>query len=242
MTKFWSFFLKKEHFTVFLMIILLGAGLYAVITIPKEATPDISIPLGVVVTVLPGASSADVERLVTDKIESGVLGVEHVSKVTSTSGSGVSQVSVEFDSNANIDKSIQLLKDAVDKVRPDLPAEALAPTVSDVNFADSPILVVSVSGNLAPEELTALGQSVSDEVKRVPGVSKVNVSGVRQRQVQVIVKQDRLRQYNLSLSDVTNAIRAAGIASPAGDITVDGVNYAVRFESGVTSTDQVANV
>ena len=227
---------------MFLMIVLLAAGLYAVAAIPKEATPDIAIPLGVVTTVLPGASSADVERLVTDKIESGVLGIEHVSKVTSTSGDGVSSVSVEFDASANIDKSIQLLKDAVDKVRPDLPTEALAPTVSDVNFADTPILVVSVSGNLAPSELTALSESVSDEIKRVPGVSRVSVSGVRARQVQVIVKEDRLRQYGLSLSDVTNAIRSAGVASPAGAITVDGVNYSVRFESGVASTDEVAGV
>lgn len=242
MTKFWSFFIKKHHFTVFLMAALLAAGLFAVASIPKEATPDISIPLGVIVTALPGASSADVERLVTDKIESGVLGVEHVSKVTSTSGDGISTISVEFDANANIDKSIQLLKDAVDKVRPDLPSEAVAPTVSDVNFADQPILIVSVSGNLAPAELTALGQSVSDEVKRVPGVSKVAVSGVRAREVQVILKQDRLRQYNLAPADVTNAIRAAGAASPAGTITVDGVNYAVRFASGVATTDQVANL
>lgn len=224
------------------MVVLLAAGLYAVMAIPKESTPDIAIPLGVVITVLPGASSADVERLVTDKIESGVLGVEHVSKVTSSSGDGISSVSVEFDANANIDKSIQLLKDAVDKVRPDLPTEALDPSVSDVNFADQPILIVSISGNLAPAELTALGESVSDEVKRVSGVSKVNVSGVRARQVQVIVKEDRLRQYDLSLSDVTSAIRSAGVASPAGAITVDGVNYSVRFESGVASTDQVANV
>ncbi len=224
------------------MIALLAAGLYSVASIPKEATPDISIPLGVIVTVLPGASAADVERLVTNKIENGVLGVEHVSKVTSTSGDGVSSVSVEFDASANIDKSIQLLKDAVDKARPDLPTEALAPTVSDVNFADQPILIVSVSGNLAPAELTALGESVSDELKRVPSVSKVGVSGVRARQVQVIVRQEQLRQYNLSLSDVTNAIKAAGVATPAGSITIDGVNYAVRFESGVASTSEVANV
>jgi multidrug efflux pump len=171
------------------MLALLAAGLYSVASIPKESTPDIAIPLGVVSTVLPGGSSADVERLVTDKIENGVLSVEHVSKVTSSSADGVSVVSVEFDSSANIDKSIQLLKDAVDKVRPELPAEALAPTVSDVNFADSPILEISISGNLAPQELTALGQSVSDEVKRVSGVSKVVVSGVRARQVQVILKQ-----------------------------------------------------
>src|SRR5207245_1391582 len=140
----------------------------AVLKIPKEATPDISIPLGIVTTVLPGASAADTERLITDKIESGVLGLEHVSKVTSTSGDGFSSVSVEFDSSANIDKSIQSLKDAVDKVKPNLPAEALAPVVSDVNFADSPILEVSISGDLAPGELTKLGETVSDEVKRVP--------------------------------------------------------------------------
>jgi len=242
MTKFWSFFLHKQHFTVFLMIVLFAAGLFAVNAIPKESTPEIKIPLGIVTTILPGASSADVERLITDKIESGVLGVERVSKVTSTSGDGVSSVSVEFDANADIDKSIQLLKDAVDKVRPELPTEALAPTVTDVNFADQPILIVSVSGNLAPSELTALSETVSEEVKRVPGVSRVAVSGVRAREVQVIVKADRLQQYNLSLSEVTAAIRSAGVASPAGAITVDGVNYAVRFESGVATTDEVAGV
>lgn len=242
MTKFWSFFIHKHNFTVFLVIVLLLSGLYAITAIPKESTPDITIPLGIVITALPGASAADVERLVTDKIESGVLGVEHVSKVTSTSAEGISSVSVEFDASANIDKSIQLLKDAVDKVRPDLPAEATAPTVSDVNFADQPILVVSISGDLAPAELTALGTQVSDEVKRVPGVSSVSVSGIRAREVQVIVKSAKLHEYDLSLSDVTNAIRSAGVASPAGDITVDGVNYAVRFESGLVTTSEVGGV
>tara|TARA_R110000824_G_scaffold401771_1_gene615616 strand:+ start:305561 stop:308674 length:3114 start_codon:yes stop_codon:yes gene_type:complete len=242
MTSFWSFFLKKQTFTVFLMLSLLAGGLYAVLVIPKESTPDISIPLGIVSTVLPGASSADVERLITDKIESGVLGVERVSKVTSTSGDGLSVVSVEFDAAADIDKSIQLLKDAVDKVRPELPTEALAPTVSDVNFADQPILIVSVSGNLTPQELTTLGDTVSDEVKRLAGVSRVVVSGVRDRQVQVIVRAESLRQYGLSLSDVTNALRQAGIASPAGSITVEGVTYAVRLESGLLTTEEVAGV
>lgn len=242
MTKFWSFFLTKRSFTIFIVAVLAVSGLYAILSIPKEATPDITIPLGIIVTALPGASAPDVERLVTDKIESGVLGVEHVSKVTSTSGAGISTVSVEFDSSANIDKSIQLLKDAVDKVRPDLPTEALVPTVSDVNFSNQPILEVSISGNLAAGELTALSEQVSDEVKRVPGVSKVSVSGVRARQVQVIGHQESLRQYQLSLSDVTNAIRNAGVASPAGAITIDNVQYAVRFESAVTTTNEVANV
>ncbi len=242
MTKFWTFFIDQKNFTVFLMIALLAGGLYAVSAIPKEATPDITIPLGVVTTILPGASAADIERLITNEIEDAVLGMERISKVTSTSGEGVSNVSVEFDASADIHTSIQDLKDTIDKVRPELPDEALAPVVSDVNFADQPVLIVSVSGVFAPAELTELGEAVSDELERVVGVSRVSVSGVRAREVQVIARQERLRQYGLSLSDLTNAIRAAGVTSPAGSLTIDGVRYAVRFEAGVRSTDEVAGL
>ncbi len=239
MTKFWTFFIDKHHFTILLSIVLILGGLYAVAVIPKESSPEIQIPIGVVTTVLPGASAEDVESLITDKIEDRVLGIEGVSKVTSTSGDGVSSVSVEFNANADIDKSIQLLKDEVDTVRPELPETANDPIVSDINFADQPILIISIAGELAPAELTALGETVANEIERVRGVSSVSVSGVRAREVQVIVEQAKLRQYGLSMSDVTNALRASGVASPAGSITVDGIRYAVRLEAGITDTDQV---
>lgn len=224
------------------MIVLVIAGIYAVSAIPKEATPDIAIPLGIVSTALPGASASDVERLVTDKIEDAVLSVEGVSKVTSSSGDGFSSVSVEFVASANIEKSIQLLKDAVDTAKGDLPEEATDPVVSDVNFADQPILIVSVSGNLAPAELTHLGQAAKDEVERVPGVASVALSGVRAREVQVIISEAKLRQFGLTASEVTRAITAAGFGSPAGTITVDGIEYGVRFDAGISGTEDVANV
>ncbi len=242
MTRFWTFFINKHHFTILLAVVLIAAGVIAAITIPKESSPEIQIPLGIVTTVLPGASSEDVERLITNKIEDRVLGIEHVSKVTSSSGDGVSSVSVEFDASADIDKSIQLLKDEIDKVRPELPAEAEDPNVSDVNFADQPIIIASISGELAPAELTALGNQVKDELERIPGVSQVALSGVRERQVSVIVEQAKLRQYGVSLSDVTNAIRSSGLASPLGSITVDDISYAVRLEAGLTEADAVGSV
>jgi len=224
------------------MVVLFLGGAYAVSAIPKESTPDIAIPLGIVSTALPGASASDVERLVTDKIEDSVLGVENVSKVTSSSGAGFSNVSVEFNASADIDKSIQLLKEAVDKAAPELPEEATDPVVSDVNFADQPILIVAISGNLAPAELTALGEIARDEIERVPGVSQVTLSGVRQREVQVIVRQAKLQEYGLTTSQVLRAIQEAGVGAPAGAITVNGVDYAVRFEAGVESTEDVAMV
>jgi len=242
MTRFWTFFIDKHHFTMLLAAVLIFGGLYAVAVIPKESSPEVQIPVGVITTVLPGASAEDVETLITNKVEDRVLGVENVSKVTSSSGDGVSSITVEFTANANIEKSIQLLKDEVDTVRPELPEEANDPIVSDVNFADQPILIISIAGELAPAELTALGEEVKDELERVRGVSSVSLSGVRPREVQVIVKQAKLRQYGLSMSDVTNALRASGVASPAGAITVDGIRYSVRLEAGLNDTSQVGAI
>lgn len=242
MIKFWTFFLAKNHFTILLAIVLVFAGLFAIGAIPKESSPEVQIPVGVITTVLPGASAEDIESLITNKVEDRVLGIEGVSKVTSTSGDGVSSVTVEFNANADIDKSIQLLKDEVDTVRPELPEEANDPIVTDVNFADQPILIISIAGDLAPAELTALGETVADEIERVRGVSSVSVSGVQERAVQVIIDQAKLRQYGLSVSDVTSALRSSGVAAPAGSITVDGVRYAVRLEAGLTDTRQVGAI
>ncbi|MEK7511069.1 MAG: efflux RND transporter permease subunit [Patescibacteria group bacterium] len=242
MTRFWTFFIEKHHFTILLAIVLMAGGIFAALMIPKESSPEVQIPMGIVTTVLPGASAEDIERLVTDKIEDRVLGVERVSKVTSTSGAGVSSVTVEFEAQADIDKSIQLLKDEVDKVQGELPPEAEDSVVTDVNFADQPIMIASISGDLAPAELTALGEELENELERIPGVSNVQTSGVRAREIQVVVEQTKLRQYGLALSDVTNAIRASGLASPLGSITVNDISYAVRLEAGVTNAAAVGAV
>lgn len=242
MLRFWTFFLEKHHFTILLGIVLVLAGGVAILTIPKESSPEVQVPVGVITTALPGASAEDVERLVTDKIEDHVIGLAQVSKVTSNSSNGMSAVTVEFDASADIDKSIQLLKDEVDKAKPDLPEEATDPSVTDVNFADQPILIASISGNLTDAELTELGKLAADELDRVPGVSKVELSGAPDREVQVIVRAEKLRQYGLALSDVTNAIRVSGIATPAGSITVDGVTYAVRLTTGLERPEEVERI
>lgn len=239
MTSFWKFFIEKNHFTILLAIVLSLAGWYAVVAIPKESSPEVQIPVGIITTVLPGAGAEDVERLITDKIEDRVIGLARVSRVTSTSGESVSSITVEFDAQANLKDSIQLLKDEVDKVKPELPSEAEDPSVTDVNFADQPILIASISGNLTPPELTALGQTIQNEIERIPGVSSVSLSGVRNREVSVIVAQEKLLQYGITLSDITSALRISGIASPIGEIVTDNVQYSVRLEAGITTPSEV---
>ncbi len=82
MTRFWTFFIDKHHFTILLGVVLVLGGFAAVVAIPKESSPEIQIPIGVVSTALPGASADDVEQLVTNKIEDRVTGIENVTNVT----------------------------------------------------------------------------------------------------------------------------------------------------------------
>ena len=198
MINFWIFFLKNRAFTFLIIGSLIAVGLYSIILIPKESSPEVIIPIGIVSTVLRGGSAEDVEKLITNKLESEVINIENIDKVTSNSSEGVSVISAQFLASADVDKSIADLKDAIDRVKRELPTDAEDPIVSKVNFADEPVLIFSVSADLPPKDLTKLGEDLSKEIKKVKGVSDIDVAGTRKREVQVVIAKDKIASFGIS--------------------------------------------
>ena len=194
MLSFWNFFLEKRQFSYLLIGALFVAGVYSLWEIPKENSPSIDIPYAYVVAVFPGASAADTETLVTNKLEEQIGNIAHIDKMTSSSGAGVSTVVVQFDSNADSNQSIQDLRDAVAKAEPNLPSDVQSPSVTKVRFDDQPILLISIAGDMPPLQFSELGTNISNELKTVPGVSKVEVAGVPDREVDTIVSKEALSQ------------------------------------------------
>lgn len=242
MLPLWNFFLNKRQFTAILIAGLVVWGVSSAVFITKESAPEVKIPIGIVTTVLPGASSEDIERLVTDKIEDRLTNLPDLDKMTSSSKSGVSVVVVQFNASANIDKSIQKLKDEVDKAKPDLPEEAKAPNVSDVNFVDQPVQMISVSADLPFVSFAKLSDDLKRELQGVEGVSRVEVSGVRHREVQVVVRKENLSRYGISLPQVVGAIASANASLPAGSITVDNISYNINFEGSLDDVKDIGNI
>ena len=242
MLPLWNFFLNKRQFTAILIAGLVVWGVSSAVFITKESAPEVQIPIGIVTTVLPGASSEDIERLVTDKIEDRLTNLPDLDKMTSSSKSGVSVVVVQFNASANIDKSIQKLKDEVDKAKPDLPEEAKAPNVSDVNFVDQPVQMISVSADLPFVNFAKLSDDLKRELQGVEGVSRVEVSGVRHREVQVVVRKENLNRYGISLPQVVGAIASANASLPAGSITVDNISYNINFEGSLDDVKDIGNI
>jgi HAE1 family hydrophobic/amphiphilic exporter-1 len=242
MHSLWLFFLKKRAFTYMVMGTLVLLGLYSLIAIPKESSPEVVVPVGIVTTVLRGGSGEDVEALVTNKLEQEIANVENIDTVTSSSKEGVSIITAQFNASSDLTKSIQDLKDAVDKAKPSLPTDADDPLVSKINFSEQPILILSVSQDLSPAGLTKLGNDLEKELKKVKGVSKVVISGTRKRQVQVVIRKDRLTEYNLSLNQVIGAIAGANASFPIGNINVSDIDYPIKFSGSIDEADQVPNI
>ena len=242
MLPLWKFFIEKRQFTVLIIVGLVIVGTAAMLAMTKESTPEVQIPVGGVTVILPGASPEDVERLVTNKMEEHLANLPDLSKLTSSSRESVSVVVAEFNASADVQKSIQKLKDEVDKAVPDLPAEAKTPVVLEVNFVDQPIQMISVSADLPPAQFAALAEEVKHEIQTVKGVSRVEISGVRDREIQVVVRKEEIARLGISLPQIVGAIAAANASLPIGSITVNNISYAISFRGSLDSVADIGSV
>lgn len=242
MLPLWRFFIDKRQFTILVIGGLTLWGAIAAFSITKEATPEVSIPVGVVTVVLPGASPEDVERLITNKIEDQLANLPDLSSITSTSRESLASIVVEFNAQANLDKSIQNLKDEVDKVVPELPEDAKTPVVSDVNFADQPIQLISVSADLPPAQFAQLGEALKNDLQTIRGVNRITVSGVRDREIQVVVRKEEIARLGISLAQVVSAISASNASIPVGSITVNDVSYAIDFQGRIDDAADIGGI
>ncbi|MEY2640901.1 MAG: hypothetical protein RL150_294 [Candidatus Parcubacteria bacterium] len=239
----WSFFLKNREFSYIVLIALVIFGAIGLISIPRESSPEVRVPVVVVSTVYPGASAVDVEELITNEIETALEGtLDDVKRVTSVSRESISSVTVEFDARADIDQSLQDVKDEIDKIKGDLPSDAQDPLVTDVNFIDQPIMTVSLVSDLPVTSLIALTEDVESELLKVPGVSKISISGVPTREAQIIVNQEALLAFGIGITDVVRAVQAANSSLPAGSIELSGTQYNVAFQGAITDPQELANI
>ena len=121
----WGFFIHKRAIAWLVVIALTIYGLVSLSLLPREIQPEVKIPIGMVMSFLQGASSADTESLLTEPLEKEIGSISEIKKMSSTSGQGASFISIEFDTDVDLDKKIQEVKNAVDKAKNDLPEDEI---------------------------------------------------------------------------------------------------------------------
>ena len=234
--------LKKRLTTFVLIFVVIITGSYSYINMPKEAAPDITIPFIFISTPYFGVSPDDMENLVTNVIERELKTLDDVEAITSTSQESFSMISVEFVAGADIDQALQKVRDKVDLAKPDLPRDAEDPLISELNFSDWPIMIINVSGKMGLVGLKKIAEDLEDVIETVPGVIEATITGGLTREVQVNLDPPRLSFYNLSVTDVIDAVRNEHLDTPGGSIDIGDTKFLVRIPGEFAAPEKMNDI
>lgn len=237
----WSINNKTSIYII--TVLLCVAGIFAYIKLGKEKFPDIVIPRIIVATVYPGTSPADIENLVTRQLEKEIKSVNGVKKINSTSNQDYCIVDVEFNSGVDVQYAKQLIKDAVDKAATELPNDLpAAPTVKEINISEQPIMYVNLSGNLPAAQLKKYADDFQDKIEALPEITRVDIIGALDQQVNVDVDLNKLRASRLGFSDITRAIGGENLTVSGGSIDVGQQKRAVRVAGQYVRASDIADI
>ncbi|MEZ4438665.1 MAG: efflux RND transporter permease subunit [Polyangiaceae bacterium] len=235
--------LVKHRAAVALMVICITVfGLVTYRALPREASPDVKIPVVLVSTPYIGVSPKDIETLITIPIENELSGMKDLKKMSSTSAEGASIVMLEFEPEVVIEDVLQRVRDRVSRVKSDLPPDAEEPDIREISFSDFPILIVTIAGPIDEEQLKKLGEDLEEDVKQVRGVLDAKLSGGRTREIRVQVDPKRLEHYSLSLDDVIGAVAQENVNIPGGNVTSGSANFLLRVPGEFKQAAEIEGV
>jgi CzcA family heavy metal efflux pump len=226
--KIWSIAVDNKVAVYVLMVLIIVVGYGAYIGLPREATPDITIPLVIVSVPYIGVSPVDMEGLITQPLERALKGLKDIKQITSVSKEGLSTIRVEFNTGIDIDEALRRVRDKVSSARPQLPNDILDPIVSEINFSEFPIMYVNVGGEVGLARLKKISEDLQDDIEAVPGVLRADIVGGLEPEVQVNVDVYRMNAYQVSFDDVANAIRGENLTIPGGSIDTKQKSLTVR--------------
>lgn len=238
-----SWALKNRNTIYLLTIVLFIFGGAAYSSLPKELFPDIVQPIVMVRTIYPGNPPVDIENLITRPLEKEIESVKNLKKMTSFSSADASVIFAEFNTNVDVKQALQDVKDAVDKGKSELPDDLLDdPVVEDIDFSEFPIININLSGEYSLEELREYAEFLQDEIETVSEVTRVDISGVTEKEVRVDVDQHKLEANQLSFSDVQAAIQQENVSMSGGDILLGGSRRSVRVVGEFNDPNEIRDI
>ncbi len=220
--------IRRPVFTIMMMVALVVFGVLGYMELPINLLPSLDIPVVTVTTVLPGASPEVMESDVTDVIENAVNTIEGVDLLQSSSGQGVSQITVTFTLDRDIDVAAQDVRDKVSGAVGDLPLDAEPPVVQKVDINSHPMLWMSVSGLDDRTMSDYADQVLRPKLQSVPGVGYVFMGGYSEPMMRIWIDRDKLAGHKLTANDVIRALSRENLELPGGYLEGPGIELAVR--------------
>jgi multidrug efflux pump len=242
MFKIIDYAISHARLTIAMLLFLLVAGLVAYETIPKEAEPDVKIPIIYTLLTQRGISPEDAERLLLRPVETQLKSVSNVKEMRSTAFEGGGYVLLEFEAGFDSKAALADVRAKVDQAKHDLPKDADEPEVQEVNLSLYPVLVVALSGELPERSLLRIARNAKNAIEQVPGVLSAELRGARDEVVEINAEPMLMKSYGVALDQLIAVTNASNSIVAAGALEGSTGRFAVKVPSLIERPHDVLNI
>jgi hydrophobic/amphiphilic exporter-1 (mainly G- bacteria), HAE1 family len=229
---------RRPVFATMIILSMVVVGAFSFFSLGLDLFPKIDFPTITITTINPGSSPVEVETEVTQKIEEAVNTISGIDELRSSSVEGVSQVFVQFVLEKNVNIAAQEVENKVNSVISDLPDTAEKPFVQKLDTDAAPVVRIAVSAPTSLREITEVAdKKIKQRIESINGVGQVRMIGGRDREIQVWVDPDKMRSYNIPVTEISNAVKLQNLEFPGGRVDEGKTELTVRTMGKVTKPE-----
>ena len=237
------FSIKRPVTTLMIIAVVLVLGFISFSRLGIDLFPEFSFPVGVVMTQYQGASSHEVENLITKPLEQVLSTMNNVKNIQSLSSEGNSTIIVEFNWGTNMDIATQDIREKIDLIEPYLPSDAKAPMIVKFDPSMMPVMQIALYGSDDIVQLKKIAEDVIESrLLRIEGVASVGISGGLERQIAISVDPDKLSFYGLSMSQLASKLQMENINLPGGNVNQGKKQYNIRTQAEFEDISEIENM
>ena len=234
--------LSRSRTVIAVLVLLLIAGFSSYVNIPKEARPDVNVPIIYVSMSLKGISPEDAERLLVRPMEAEVKSIEGVKEIRSSAFQGGANVLMEFEAGFNADLALADVREKVDIAKADLPVDADEPRVEEVNLSLFPIIIVTLGGEVPERSLLKIGRDLQEKIEGISSVLEANIGGDRDEQVEIVIDPFLVDSYGLDPRKVLDVISRSNRLIAAGSLDGAKGSFAVKVPGLFENVNDILNM
>lgn len=232
--------MQRSRTVLMSLVVIIISGVITYINVPKEAEPDLNIPIVYVSMTHDGISPEDAERLLVRPMEQEIRTIEGIKELTASAYEGGANVQIEFDAGTNIDVALQDARAKVDAAKAKLPGETEEPVVSEVKFSRfDPMLVLNLAGDVPERTLTVLARDLKEKIEGLSGVLEVNLVGVREELMEVVVNPLAMESYGLDQAQILSLVSRNNRLVAAGALHTGEGRFPVKVPGVFETAEDV---
>lgn len=234
-----NFFIVRFRVSYLIVFAILLFGYITYGNMSRELVPEVSINMIMIKTSYQGASAEDIENLITNPIEDAIKSVDELDEINSTSNNGMSSIRLTFEDSTDMKDALADVNEKINKVK--LPDDASDPYTFNFKTSDIPMMQMIVTGDYELTDLKMYGENLKSKIEGISGIAEVDLTGGYNREIKVLISSTELLSYNLSVNDISNALRNANVALPSGTEEIDGENYSISIDDDFVEVKDIEN-